>query len=82
MIATPTQAKEMKRKYHRHEWTVNFRDARGETLGISSSDVKGLLDEALRFNAVAITLFRGKRCGPNVTLSQVQGIFRQGGKGK
>jgi hypothetical protein len=58
-------------------WSVDFRNAKGETWGMSSSNIEALLEDALRFNAVAITFFRGHKLGRNVDLSEVRGIFRR-----
>lgn len=45
-------------------------------MGMSCSNVESLLHDALRFNAVAITLHRGKKLGRRVTLNEVRGILR------
>lgn len=59
----------------RYIWSVNWRDAKGKTMGLSSSNIEGLLEDALRFNAVAITLHRERKCGPTISLESVRGIL-------
>jgi hypothetical protein len=55
-----------------YTWSVNWRDAKGNTMGMSNSRPENLLEEALRFNAVAITLHRESKIGKLPTLKEVQ----------
>lgn len=60
---------------NRYYWSMSIRDARGESIGMSSSSINSLLDDALRMNAVAITFHRGHKMGRSVTLDEVRGIL-------
>ncbi len=65
-----------KTRFHSHMWSITFRNAKGETMGMSCADPSGLLDEALRFNAVAITLHRERKTGGYVETHKMRGILK------
>ncbi len=45
-------------------------------MGMSCASPTAMLEDALRFNAVAITLHRERKCGKYVEPKDVRGIFK------
>lgn len=57
-----------------HWWNGHWRNAKGRTWSMDSTDLIGLLEMAAEGNAVAITLFRGRKCGPSKPIENYLGL--------